>query len=345
MTVFSIIAAAYTFTAVATGLDDGAPVEFMFAGNGSDHDYESLFLVEKGIGEICKDLETAGLPIGKPVDLSKCHVWPVGCPVKVVPSLSNFLTIELPQGLEPCEMIYTGGTRDTSGMPTASTNTPMALMTLYSLSQSPFVFNGIYEQGIVYNSFKAKRKLKKGEKVEFTISWNDSEFPKSVAYELNSGNTKQIFEELKRLSEKTEVDVQVSFDPEITVEEAVGISQALAMIDSRNVKINGRKDGSLFYRAFLPLQKWLDRKERLVQPFELTLGTPDRLVFLEEDWSGEGIDPKLTERQIKFDDAVKYERTDTCFIFAEKTMTISRVESTMRKVASKNIRNWYVFAK
>ena len=52
----ALIAAACTctFSATATGLEKGAPVEFLFAAQDSDNAYETMFLVDDSIDEFCR---------------------------------------------------------------------------------------------------------------------------------------------------------------------------------------------------------------------------------------------------------------------------------------------------
>ena len=45
----SLIAAALTFTATATGVEKGTAVEFFFAGKNTDRDYETMFLLDESI--------------------------------------------------------------------------------------------------------------------------------------------------------------------------------------------------------------------------------------------------------------------------------------------------------
>jgi len=128
------------------------------------------------------------------------------------------------------------------------------------------------------------------------------------------------------------------------VEDCIAIAKALSVIDSARVKING--PNRLFYRAFLPLEKWRDRQERIQQPFELTLkedGT-DELLFIEEDWTVEGNDPKLTPRQISFQQTKCHSNTDTCFIFSARTERLSRIYQVIRKFETRIV-NWYVFTR
>lgn len=340
-----IIAAAYTFTATATGLEKGSPVEFFLAGEGTDRDYETLFVVKEGAGEFCRNIEKSGIPRGKATELSRSTLWPVGCPVEFSPKLDEFIDIQLPDGFEYPEIVYTGGLRDSTNNVVAASTMPLAILSLYSLSQSPLAFNGVYEQGMVYNSFRVKKNLKKGEQIKFTVSWDEKKMPKSVEFTIEPGKGAEIIKKLKKLSKESELDAKVKFASSMKFEEAKAIAQALAMIDSKTVKINGRFDKSLFYRTFLPLEKWRNRQDRLMQPFEYVLGQVDELYYIMEDWKVEGLDPKLTPQKINFVDTGKYPRTNTCFIYADKDMSIGRIEDAMNKISTPNIINWYIFEK
>jgi len=339
-----LLAAVYTFTATATGLEKGAPVEFLFVGADSDRAYEALFVLDESIADFCSGLEKAGVPRGKAVDVSASRLWPVGCPVRITPALSAFVTSTMPASLPLSEIIYTGGSRDAKGEPTAHTNQPYSAFALYSLAQSPLVFNGIYEQGVVYNCHHVEAELKKGERRSFTLTWDGSTRPEHLQFTLSTNNLAQVFNTLRKASEKHELDVQLDLDDTLTIAQATEIAKAIAVLDSPQIKVNGHRDGGLFYRAFLPLVKWLDRSERLVQPFELTLGEPDKLIFIEEDWKVDGDDPKLTPRSIEFADAFRYDRTDTCFIFAKPQDTIAQVRKAIAKFKFAKIRNWYIFS-
>ena len=110
------------------------------------------------------------------------------------------------------------------------------------------------------------------------------------------------------------------------------------------MKINGRDPHKLFYRAFLPLEKWSDRTERLVQPFELTVTNDvDRLVYIEQDWSGDDLDPRLTPRDIDFAKAEYFSAIHTCFIYASRSQKLKRLYDAMNKLNNVRIDSWYVF--
>ena len=337
----AVLAAALTFTATATGVEKGAAVEFFFAGRGTDHDYETMFILDDPIDAFCAKLEKAGVPRGFPTDEAKGRLWPVGCTLQFDPPLSTYIAGKMPEGLRDSSPVYTGGTRMKDGSVVAATNMPMSLFSSYTLAQSPIVYNGIYNQGDVYNSFTAGVKLEKGKRVTFTVRTDPSSMPRHLHLTARPGNGIELIKRLKSESEKGEIDVLLGFDDALTVKEATAVAAAVGSIDSPRIKMNGFTN--VFYRSFLPLVKWRDRKERLVQPFELTLGDPDKLVFIEEDWSVDGPDPKLTPREIPFADAKKHPKTTTCLIYATAETTVSRILSAMAKLKDSSVSTWYVF--
>jgi len=336
-----LLSASLTFTTTATGVEKGTPVEFVFAASDTDRAYETMFLLDDSVDEFCRKLETAGIPRGKPTDPKTCRLWPVGCKIVLDPPISAYISGKMPEGLSESDPIYTGGTRLPSGLCEAGTNMPLSAFSIFSLSQSPIVYNGIYNQGVVYNSFTAKDLLEKGRRYKFRLSCEPSTMPKSIHLTAHPGKGAELLRRLREEAAKSEIDVLLGFADEMTVEEATILSTALSTVDSPRVKLNGVTN--VFYRSFQPLVKWRDRKERLVQPFELTLGEPDELVFIDEDWTVEGDDPKLTEKRIAIADASKYSKVDTCFLYADKSTTVGRIVRSMRQLPAGQIVNWYVF--
>lgn len=340
MMLTAMLAASLSFTALATGVEKGTAVEFAFVGVHSDRDYEALFVLEESVGSLCQKLEQAGLEKGSPVDQNACRLWPVGRTVTIDPPLSQYVAESLPEGLQRGDAIFTGGSRLADGNVEASDTMPASFFSFYTLAQSPIVFNGIYDQGSVYGAFTAREKIKKGTRVRFTLSWNDT-LPRHLALTARPGRGAELIRRLRDEAKSGEIDVTVGFDGAMTVAEAKSVACALTAIDSVGVKINGCSN--VFYRSFMPLLKWTDRTQRLQQPFELTLGHPDKLVFIEEDWTVAGDDPKLTPRTISFSDAAKYQKTDTCFIYASNTNTVDQIVLAMNAMKNSKVKNWYVF--
>ena len=340
----SCLAAAFTFTASATGVAKGTTVEFLFVGSDSDRGYEAMFTLDMPVADFARSLEKAGLKLGQPLDPARCQVWPVGTFVTIEPGLSRFLDIDTDDGFGVKRIVYTGGRRAPDGTPEAAGEMPASVFSLYSLGQSLFLPDGILDQGDVYGKFRARESLKKGERHAFTISWNDADCPRHVDIVVKPGEEAGLVKKLKSESESSDIDVLASFDGELTVAEAIQFAKALDLVDSVRVKITGCRPDSLFFRAFLPLVKWTDRQNRMVQPFELSVGPEsDELVFVEEDWTVEGDDPKLTPKKISFSEAPLKTKTDTCFIYASSTMKLARIYAAMKKLNGSKVRKWYVF--
>ena len=342
-----LLAASISFTATATGVGKGTPLEFLFAGRDSDRDYETMFLLDESVEALCRRAEAAGLPRGRPASAADCVLWPVGCRVSVEPKMSEFVETDWPQGIASSDFVYTGGTRDEKGVPVANAEMPLAFCALYSLAQSPVVFNGIYRQGDVYGAHRAKVALEKGTRRAFTLTWDAKTLPAHLDVTFAPGTAGGQILKVKEAADRGDVDVCVSFDPSLTVREATRLAQTLSLVDSAHVKLNGRPEGRLFYRAFLPDVRWRDRQQRMVQPFEATVGdgdAADSLVFVEEDWTVEGDDPKLTPKRISFADAAAHPKTDTCFIYAGGDVRLARLYAVMEKMKGAKVRNWYVFA-
>lgn len=340
-----LLAASYTFWTTATGVDENTALEFFIVGKNSDRAYEAMFVLEESVDDFCRNLEKAGFPRGKPIDSERCRLWPTGPEIAIEPSLGKFVKSNLPEGIKMPKMIYTGGTRDEKNRCLAGETMPGAVFALYDCSQSPLQLNGSFEQSVAYGWHTSLKTLKKGTRQQFTLTWDDKTRPQEVNLEFRPGNLVLVLKTLKEMSEKGEVDALVSFSGELTATEAKAAAEALQIIDSPRVKINGSKNGSLFYRAFLPLVKWQDRQERLTQPFELTLeeNGGDKLLFIDEDWSGDGVDPKLTEKKIDYSETEKYTQTDTCFITVGKNEKLKRIYEAMTKFKKSRVKNWYIF--
>ena len=339
----AILAASLSFTATATGVGKGTPVEFAFAGKGSDRDYETMFLLEEPVETLCRRLEKAGMPRGKATDLAHCILWPVGCELSFSPSLTNFISSTLPEGLTASPPVYTGGSRNEKGTLVANDEMPLAFFSYYSLSQSPIVFSEPYNQGDVYGAHIAAVELKKGQKVVFTVSWDEKTLPRHMEVDVSATNAPAVLSTLLYEAKNGEIDVTVTLDPSMTVSDAATAATALSKLDSRRIKINGFRD--VFYKAFLPDASWTNRTARLVQPFELTIdGDHDRLVFITEDWNVEGLDPKLTVHEIPMSEASQHPKTDTCFIYTKSDTRLSRILSAKQRLKGARIQNWYIFA-
>ena len=345
MILASLIAASFTFTATATGVAKGTPVEFMFAGRDTDRDYETMFLIDAPVDEFCEALEKSGIPRGEAQNAKECRLWPVGCALTLTPSIDEFLVREqLPGCPTNAAIIYTGGARDAAKKPVAANVMPQAVFSLYTMDQSPLLFDGIFPQGDVYGHNLAKTTIEKGRRYSFTLTWDEKNRPSQTTVVFRPGSLSTAIRSVKAESEKGPLVLKAVFSSDLTLVEAKAVANALALVDSENVKVNGKDPNGFFFRAFLPAVKWLDRKERLTQPFELHIssGKP-KLLFIDEDWSGDGVDPILRDREISFEEAAKHVKTDTCFIYAPSTSRVADLQPYIGKLP-KTVVNWYVYA-
>ena len=329
------------FSATATGIVPTTPVEFFFVAPGSDRDYEAMFITDDSAAKIAKAFEKGGIPEGRFLDERACRFWPAGRRIKITPDPWQFISDkELPDG--PLPLVYTGGERDASGAPVADTNMPAAVFALYNVGQSMIMLDDTLDQSVVYGRFIAKKGMEKGEKVEFTVSWDGASGTVQYPLLLEPGNLKESIEAMRSAATDCGLDVTPSFSPDLTLAEATTAANALAVLDSRQVRVNGFKDGQFFYRAFLPLEKWRDRKERLAQPLEVHLSaTHVDYTVVDEDWNVEGLDPILTPRTVDHDEAVKV-KTDTCFVFASSDTKLARLYEIKKSLPS-SLCNWYFY--
>lgn len=298
-----------SFTTKATGVDITVPIEFAIAGPESDRDYESLFLTDDPMTNIVAAMRQAGIPTGKPYDLDKCHLWPIGPIVEFEPRIDSLLMIATNLDYQIYDTIYTGGN--------GNIDMPQAVLSTYTCGQSIFTFDDSVEQGVAYGRFIARKQWKKGEPVAFKVTWKG----------------------------KSTTDTTPDFPAEKTLAEAVKYSKALAMFNSRTSKINGFNDGQFFYQAFLPKEAWRDRKERLVQPVEVKLTATNMVTtVIDEDWSVEGPDPKLTPRVVDFDKAFeeKKDATNVVLFFAPGDTKLSKLYELKKRIPA-SYKNFYVY--
>lgn len=331
-----------TISTTATGVEKGAPVEFLLAGPDSDRDYESVFFSDAGASEIASAFEQAGIPSGSPVDFSTCKFWPVGRRLSINPRIWDFVEDKSADSTY-LPVIYTGGSREGDGTPTAESKMPCAIFALYSCPQSLLQLDDSLDQSATYGTFVAASTLEKGTKAKFTFTWDGTSGACPCAVRFEPGNLRDAIEMLKSAVKGEDgIDATVSFSEELTASEATAIANALSVIDSRLVRVNHCEEGQFFFRAFLPLETWRDRRERLAQPLELKVSATNIVcTIVDEDWSGDGVDPLLSPRIVDFDEA-RRAKTDTCFIFTSGDMKLSRLYGIKAKFPN-SFKNWYVY--
>ena len=298
-----------SFTAKATGIDTIVPVEFLIAGPDSDRDYESLFLTDDKPSDIVAAMKKAGIPSGKTYNLDKCHLWPIGPVVEFEPKIESLIKIKEDVDYRLYDSVYTGGN--------GNFDMPAAVFATYTCGQSLFTFDDSLDQSLAYGRFIALKQWKKGEPINFKVTWKG----------------------------KSTVDSTPDFPADKTLAEAVKYAKAVQMLDTRTSKINGFKDGQFFYQSFLPKEQWRDRKERLMQPVEVRLTATNVVTtVIDEDWSVDGPDPKLTPRVVDFDKAFaeKGKDSDAVFFFAPADTKLERRYELKKRIPAA-YKNFYIY--
>lgn len=342
-----------SISAVSTDPGIDMQLEFLLVGPNSDRDYEAMFVTEASIAEIAAAFEQAGFGIGSNFDPARCVFWPTGAQITMEPAFSNL--VRQVRDASDLPILFTGGQRasENQHLPLADTNMPAAVFALYNCGQSLIQLNDSLDQSTTYGRFQPAVKIPKGQKRLITFRRGENPPARRVAIEFLPGTAAQKLIELKELAATGEIEVKCVFSPELTIREARGIAGALATIDSVRVKINGHAEGQLFYRAFLPLEKWRDRQERLTQPPEVRFANEKnfKITQIIEDWGkNDKIEPDLSEKEYNFDSIAEAAalvsqlaaKPMTIMVFASPETKLGRIYEFRRAVKG-NIPNWYVF--
>lgn len=272
--------------------------------------------------------------------------------------------------VDPDAFIFTGGTW-TQNVCRADSQMPSSIVSLYNMNGTIFDVSAQVSQGAAYGRSFCSGTVPYGTLLEFRITpklLKDQPRVMPLAVQISMSNqvalatcsapkTKQIFcvaplkETLAwmkaRAEEGRELFVTLDFDRSMPLQSVQGIAEVFSLLDGKGLKINGCSETGLYPRAFLPQEKWREREGRSPQPFEIYLReTPEgtlkkELVFIEEDWTVAGLDPKLTPKTYPFsawselpalvnklgDEDTK--KVQVLFVFAPKTM---KLETLMQPI-------------
>ena len=352
----------------ATGLGPADTVEFFAIGPLSDRAYESFFVTVASPAAIADAIERAGVPRGVPPDIAGARLWPCGekltltaTPVSTNTPALAFADLlvdkaEKEEGaILSAPVVYTGGARDASGAVVAATNIPCAVFALYSHTPSLLQLNGQFDQSTVYGRFHAKTAWPAGTLFELTLKWNGRTTVLRRDVELTVPALKEKLMSLRADAAAHDLFVRMSFGGETTVGEAAEIAGALSLVDGKGLKMDGPPPGQFFFRAFLPDPAWRARPGRMFQPFEVHVAADGakKFVFVEEDWSGEGLDPVLKPRETPFSDWSELSgliartgeqgaKINVLFLFAPRATPVAALTPAV-SVLGDRIGTYYVF--
>ena len=365
----------------ATGLGPADTVEFFAIGPLSDRAYESFFVTVASPAAIADAIERAGVPRGVPPDIAGARLWPCGekltltaTPVSMneaggsrscatatnapVLAFADLLVdkAEKEEGaILSAPVVYTGGARDASGAVVAATNIPCAVFALYSHTPSLLQLNGQFDQSTVYGRFHAKKKWPAGSLFELALRWDGRTTVLRRDVELTVPTLKEKLMALRADAAAHDLFVRMSFGGGTTVGEAAEIAGALSLVDGKGLKMDSPPPGKFFFRAFLPDPAWRERPGRMFQPFEVHVAADGakKFVFVEEDWSGEGLDPVLKPRETPFSDWSELSgliartgeqgaKINVLFLFAPRATPVSALTPAVSAVGDR-IGTFYVF--
>lgn len=340
-----------SFDVVSTDCGVDTELEFLFVGPDSDHDYESMFTTVAPVSEIVDAFDKAGFPSGSPMSKKDCRFWATGGEIVMEPAFTNLVKDFRVD--RRAKIIYTGGTRNANGSADAAQNMPAAVFALYNCPQSPIVLDDFLEQSATYGRFKVAEKIPKGELRRVTFRYVDGSAHKRRTLEINATNLVGLVRSLKAESARSRLDVLCRFSSDMTVKSARDAAQLLQMIDSPDIKINGVEEGQLYYRAYLPLEKWRDRKERLMQPPEVRFKADGSVgvTVIKEDWSDENsLDPRLTAVEKTYADVrsaaeavdAAASKVRSVLFYAPETMKLGKIFEVRKNLKTPNL-NIYVF--
>ena len=360
-----------TFLMETTGIDPKEPIEFLAIGPLSDRAYESFGVTIASPEAIAAAIESIGVPRGVPASPSTARFWPQGerltlsaTPYGEKPGVSLALAGLLADKQANAEgavldkpFVYTGGARDDANRPVAATNIPCAVFALYSHGPSLLQLNGLFDQSSTYGRFTAGKPFKPGELLEMKLSWDGAAHVKTRAPVISATNIAEVLQSLQAdATPDTDLFVTPVFDDSVTVARAAEIAKAFDMLDGNGLKMNGTAKDQFFYKAFLPDPAWRNRQGRLFQPFEIRLSVDGSrtFTFVEEDWSGDGLDPVLKPKTRTLTDWSELPaclaqtgdqgaKVTVAFVYAPADTPITKL-STIVKALTPRIGTFYVFS-
>ncbi len=359
------------FLVEATGIGADETVEFFAIGPLSDRAYESLFVTVASPAAIAEAFAKAGVPCGVPADPLAARFWPLGEKVKMAITPWGAEAAQRPKGglsaflrdrraneegkILEGPLAYAGGLRDAAGVPVASTNIPCAVFALYNHAPALLQLDGMLDQSPSYGRFQTLAKHREGALFEIAVTWDGKRVVKDVELKLSATNAGEAMTTLRADAKAYDVHARLAFDETVTLERAAAVAQAFALLDGEGVKMSGRSDGQFFFRAFLPEAKWRDRAARIFQPFEVHVAADGAktFVFVEEDWSGEGLDPVLKPKTTAFKEWAELpgliaktgdqgSKITVMFLYAPKETKVTTLTPVIKAV-EKRVSTFYVF--
>ena len=322
--------------AEAVGHAKGVTTEFLLVGPASDRAYEAAAVTIAKPSDIVQAMQSlGGLARGEGAGSRPFSFWPRGERMSVtVRNLSDPDGKEEPlqslvsdTGGEPLlgsGIVFTGGRWDGDACLT-DTQQPCSVISLYNDAQTIFDVPFQAPQGTVYGRISLAKPLPYGQLLEVTITsvlakdglprvrqleiWV-AQKKDEIFFFYPNGEDRNFTDTLAWMKAKDaeglDLFITLRMHDDLPLAKAIEVARVFCMLDGKGIKLDGRGSGDVYPRAFLPQEKWREREGRTPQPFEIHI-TPNadgtfakKLTFIEEDWTVEGLDPKLTPKDFPF---------------------------------------------
>ncbi len=333
--------------AEAVGHPAGITAEFLLVGPFSDRVYEAAAVTVAQPGDIVRAVESLGMLRGGGVGSRPFRFWPCGERLTAtfrLLSAADAAEKPLQALLRDAEtaspligeggLVFTGGRwegQEARRVCLTDTNLPCSVISLFNEPGTVFDVPFRVGQSEVYGRLCLAEALPYGALMEIALRPLPAKdgaarmLPLAVRAELSGqevslsckGSDGTMLKQAgladalvwlrAKEEEGRELFVTLDLDDAMPLKRAVDIARVFAMLDGKGIKLDGKTGQGLFPKAFLPQEKWRERKDRNPQPFELHVardaggGIKKKLIFIEEDWKVEGLDPKLTPREFPFD--------------------------------------------
>lgn len=294
--------------AETTGISAGIETEFLLIGAKSDRAYEAVFVSKNDGDAVLQAAEFIGVAKGRPVNPRTLVFHPRGerftVEVRQLKDESAGPVGRWIQDTRDPECLARGFTF-TGGEDWKGTTIPAAIVSLYNEPCSMFDLPFQAAKGVVYGRFRAARKAGMHEKVALVLKFLPTADggPRSVDKVIAFGPDAKVADVVRDLRAASEAGhdlfVTVKADDAATMENLRALAKVLTMLDAADgtVRLDRPGEGEFYPNAFLPEEGWRVRTARPFQPWELHLGPTNRFVFVGEDWTGPGLEPKLLPRE------------------------------------------------
>ena len=371
----------------STGQSEGTTVEFLVVAPGSDRAYEAVAVSVAMPDDIVKAVEFLGIKRGSCVDSMQFKYWPLGESFEVFvrrldiegaeecPLSSHLLDSEPDEALLRNGVIFTAG--EWSGKRAAASDKsgyqpPCSVISLFN-DITVFDLPQRIRKDEAYGRITLAEEVPRGALMEVILrptSAVSKLMPLVITARITDGEMMLDLKDAEGSIDRSEdiksamawmqkqrelgkdLYLTLAFDENLSVKEARAIASVFRMLDGMGLKLHGRVEGGVYYRAFLPHESWRERKGRNPQPFEVHVKRDDagklqkKLIFIEEDWSVEGFDPKLTPKEYLFKKwsellpliataGGKNNRSSILFLFVPLDMKLSEFMPVIRNLKNR----------